>query len=102
MASNAGRTPGNALTFAVRVTPNASKSEFAGRIGDAAKVKLKAKPVDGAANKELVRFLAGFLKVSKSSISLVRGVRSRDKLVSIECRDKETKRSIEEVLKELF
>ena len=42
----------------VHVQPRAKRSEVVGRHGDAIKVRLAAPPVDGAANEELVRFLA--------------------------------------------
>jgi len=77
-----------------RVTPNANKSEIPGWTEDhrpgteglqrALRVKLKAPPVDGKANRELVVFLAGQLGLSKSAVSLCSGEKSRLKSVRIE------------------
>lgn len=68
----------------VHVQPRAKKSELAGRHGDAIKVRLQAPPVDGAANEELVRFLAESLGVARRAITIVGGLTSRRKTVEIE------------------
>jgi uncharacterized protein len=52
---------------------------IAGQHGDALKIKLTAPPVDGAANKMCVQYLAKFLKVPKSSIEIISGHTSRTK-----------------------
>jgi uncharacterized protein (TIGR00251 family) len=74
--------------LALRVSPNARKSEFAGWTADekgrpVLLVKLAAPPVDGKANEELVRFLAKELDVSKGSITLLRGASGRQKMVEL-------------------
>ena len=47
-------------------------------------MKLKAPPVEGKANRELLRFLAQELGVAKSLVSLRSGAKSRVKSVEIE------------------
>ena len=74
--------------LALRVSPNARKSEFAGWTADekgrpVLLVKLAAPPVDGKANEELVRFLSKELEVPKGSITLLRGAGGRQKMVEI-------------------
>ncbi|WP_395740801.1 DUF167 domain-containing protein [Prosthecobacter sp.] len=74
--------------LAVRVTPNAKKSEFAGWTADekgrpVLLVKLKAPPVDGKANTELIRFLADELGCAKGLITLLRGTSSRQKTLEM-------------------
>jgi uncharacterized protein (TIGR00251 family) len=49
----------------------------------ALKVALTAPPVDGAANKALLEFLAKTLGVPKSGVSLVSGQASRSKVVQV-------------------
>jgi hypothetical protein len=68
----------------VHVRPRAKRSEVAGRHGDAIKVRLAAPPVDGAANDELVRFLAEALGVPRRAVRLTAGLTSRRKTVEIE------------------
>ena len=52
--------------------------------GEAVKVRVAAAPVDGAANEELVRFLAERLGVPRSAIAIAAGDTSRRKRVLIE------------------
>lgn len=68
----------------VHVQPRARRSEVAGRYGDAIKVRLAAPPVDGAANEELVRFLAEALGVPRRAVRLTAGLTARRKTVEIE------------------
>ena len=46
-------------------------------------IRVAAKPTEGAANAELLRFLAGHLGVPGSALAIVAGHRSRRKTVSI-------------------
>ena len=48
------------------------------------RIRLKAPPVDGAANAELLRFLGRkVLGVAPSSLAIVSGASSRDKVVAV-------------------
>ncbi|HEX9166317.1 MAG TPA: DUF167 domain-containing protein [Gemmatimonadales bacterium] len=67
----------------VHVQPRASRTEVVGRHGDAIKIRLKAPPVDGAANEELLRFLAERLGTAGAAVTLIRGATSRAKTVAI-------------------
>jgi uncharacterized protein (TIGR00251 family) len=72
------------IRLRLRVQPRASRSELAGRQGDAIKVRLTAPPVNGAANEALLRFLASRLQVPLSALRLVAGGSGRSKTVSVE------------------
>ena len=67
----------------LHVQPRAARSALAGIFGDALKVRLQSPPVDGAANEELVRFLAETLNLPKSRVELVSGHASRRKTVRV-------------------
>jgi uncharacterized protein (TIGR00251 family) len=67
----------------VRVLPRASRTEVAGIQGDWVRIRLAAPPVDGAANDELLRFLAERLAVPRSGVHLVSGSTRRTKVVMI-------------------
>lgn len=69
--------------FTVHVVPRAKVTEIAGRHGDAIRIRLAAPPVDGAANAELVRFLAKRFGVPRSAVTIVRGATARRKTVAI-------------------
>ena len=53
----------------------------AGIYGDTLKIKLTAPPVDGAANKMCINFLAECLKVSRSSLEIISGHSNRVKKI---------------------
>lgn len=67
----------------VRVSPRAKASQVEGPYGDELKIRLKAPPVDGKANDELVRFLAAQLGCAKSQVRLTGGMTSRSKSLEI-------------------
>lgn len=71
------------LEILIRVVPGARKSEIAGLVGDRLRIRLRAPAVEGKANVELQRFLAGVFGVRSSAIAIVRGVHSRDKTIQI-------------------
>jgi hypothetical protein len=72
------------VILAVRVIPRAHKSAIAGRRGGAVLIRLAAPPVDGAANDALIDFLSKALQRPRRDISIVSGLKSRDKRVSID------------------
>ena len=59
------------IVLQVQVIPRAKRSEIVGVLDGALKVKLAAPPVEGAANKALVRFLAKTLSVRPSQIQIL-------------------------------
>jgi uncharacterized protein len=73
----------NAITISVRVIPRAGKPGVAGRRGDAWLVRVRASPIDGAANEELLEVLAVTLAVPKRAVSIASGDRSRQKRVRV-------------------
>ncbi|HEY6260953.1 MAG TPA: DUF167 domain-containing protein [Nitrospiraceae bacterium] len=69
--------------LSIHVQPKASTTECAGIHGDALKIRVAAPPVDGAANDELIRFLARRLSVPSSSIQIHSGASGRRKRVLV-------------------
>ncbi len=71
------------ITLRIKAQPSASRSEFAGRYGtDAIKIRLAAPAVEGAANTELIAFLAKQFKVPKRSVTIQSGTNSKIKIVA--------------------
>jgi len=77
------RYEGEDLVLMVHVQPGAKQSGFAGVHGDAVKIRLAAPPVDGRANRELCRFLAGACGVAPSAVEIISGEGARAKRVRI-------------------
>jgi uncharacterized protein len=67
----------------VYVQPRAARSEIVGEHGHALKIRLAAPPVDGAANDELVRFIARTIGIAQSQVGIAGGSTSRRKVVEI-------------------
>lgn len=73
----------NGIVLTLHVQPSAAVTEACGIHGDALKLRLAARAVEGEANKELVRFLSEFLGVPRSSVAIAHGQTGRRKLVVV-------------------
>ena len=81
--------------LSVRVTPGAKRTQIVRWQDDALMIKVAAPPVDGAANVELVRFLArDVLGVPRSAVKVVRGDKSRTKMLFIEAAKEDVERGL--------
>lgn len=77
------RTTKDGIFLELHVQPGASRSQWSGILGDAYKLRIAAKPVDGEANKEICRFLADFFQVAKSSVTITKGLTGCHKTVHV-------------------
>ncbi len=68
----------------VKVKPSSRESAVEEVADGSLLVRLKAQPVDGKANAELIALLAKHFQVSRGSITIKSGAGARIKLVSIE------------------
>ena len=83
-------------TIRVHLTPRSARDEMLGWDDDVLRARVSAPPVKGRANEALLRLLAEALGVPKSSLRIVRGQRSREKLVAVDGLDAaEVKRRLE-------
>ena len=71
------------MVLVVKLTPNASKNEIQGYCQDYVKIRVSAPPNENKANKKLLDFIRDWLSLSKSSVELVSGDKSRDKKILI-------------------
>jgi len=71
----------------IKAQPNSSKNKITGMYGDAIKINIKAPAVEGAANKELIKFLSKEFKIPKSEIK-IKGETSKQKTVILPLNDK--------------
>jgi uncharacterized protein (TIGR00251 family) len=65
------------------VVPGANRTAVVGLLGDRLKIRLAAPPERGAANRELLAFLARELKLPKTALRLAAGSQSRAKVVEV-------------------
>jgi len=68
----------------IRVHPGASKNVITGYTDGVLNIKITTRPEKGKANESLVKYLSDLLGVAKSSISIQKGITSRNKLIMIQ------------------
>ncbi len=68
----------------VRVTPGASQNEVRGFTDGVLYVKVAALPDRGKANRELIDYLSRILDINKSSLHLLKGHTSRNKVIAVD------------------
>ena len=72
------------IQFSAMIQPRASNNKICGLQGKHLKIRLTSAPVDGAANKMCINFLAKVLSVSSSQVMIVSGQQGRKKIIRIE------------------
>ena len=77
------RVVGPHVTLSLRVQPRASRNAVVGWTGDTLNIRLTAPPVEGAANAACLAFLADLLDLPQSQLEILRGARSRTKVIRI-------------------
>ena len=65
--------------LSLKVIPRASKNEIGEALGSELKLKVTAPPVDSAANRAVIEFIADKLTCAKSAVVLIRGETARHK-----------------------
>jgi uncharacterized protein (TIGR00251 family) len=69
--------------LSVKLRPRASANEIGEPLGDELRIKVNAPPVDAAANEALIKLLAGKLNCARGRVELVRGHKSRHKVLKL-------------------
>ncbi|MFH2104718.1 MAG: DUF167 domain-containing protein [Parcubacteria group bacterium] len=69
--------------YNVRVITNAKRGEVSDLGSGTLRVKLTTPPVDGKANKELIKVLAEHFGVKKRDVIIRAGLKSRNKVVEV-------------------
>ena len=77
------RSAGVEAMLAIRVQPGAQQNAVSGWIGDTVKLRVTAPPVEGAANIVCLTLLSELLNIPRSHLALIKGERSRNKVVRI-------------------
>jgi len=68
----------------VYIQPRASKTELAGMHDGVIKIRIAAPPVENAANRALIDFVAQHLGIAKRSVRVVSGDTSRKKVLELD------------------
>lgn len=68
----------------VKVKPNSKQQKIEHQLDGSLTVYLKSPPVDGKANKELIKLLSDRFDIPKSQITIKSGLSSKNKLVELD------------------
>lgn len=90
------KTRDGSIELSLYIQPGASKSRLLGEHDGALKIAIQSPPVDGKANKALIAYIAELTDISKKSIEIVRGEKSRKKCLRLHQASLET---IEEAIR---
>ncbi len=72
------------MKLRIKVKPGSKTNEIIREADGLLKVKIKAPPVEGKANKYLIEYLSEILKMPKSKIILLKGETNSFKTIEIE------------------
>ena len=71
------------LIINVYLQPGAKKNELLGLYNNALKIRLNVPPIEGRANKALIKLIAELFHVPIRQVALVRGQQSKHKVLTI-------------------
>jgi uncharacterized protein (TIGR00251 family) len=71
----------DSIHLEIKAVPSASRTEFAGSQNGKLRVRIASAPEDGKANTELCAYFAKTLGCPKKDVSLIRGEKSRIKVL---------------------
>ncbi|MDY7034257.1 MAG: DUF167 domain-containing protein [Thermodesulfobacteriota bacterium] len=77
-------TTESGVVLKVWLQPKSSRNEIKGLHGDTLRVSVTSPPIEGRANKALCDLMAKEFGVSKSQIEIIKGHKSRTKIIKID------------------
>jgi uncharacterized protein (TIGR00251 family) len=78
------RTPMPSVRLEVYIQPRASRTELAGMHGGVLKIRIAAPPVENAANRALIDFIAQHLGIAKRCVRVISGGTNRRKVLEVD------------------
>ena len=75
------------MLLRIKVKPNSKSDEVIREADGSIKVKIKAPPVEGKANKYLIEYVAARLQLPKSKVTLLKGETNHFKTLSIDAEE---------------
>jgi len=77
------RVEGDSVSFWLRVKPRSSRERLTVDSSGELRLDLHAPPTEGQANEACVEYFARLLRISRSSVGIITGEKSRRKLIRI-------------------
>ncbi|MBS1685370.1 MAG: DUF167 domain-containing protein [Bacteroidetes bacterium] len=75
------------MLLRIKVKPNARMDEISREADGTLRVKIKAPPVEGKANKYLSEYIAGRLGIAPSRVTLLKGAGTSHKTLNIDAEE---------------
>ena len=75
------------MLIKAKIFPNAGKREIIKKSDDAFEIKVKSKPEAGKATAEARKILSNFFQISETSVKLIKGAKSRNKIFQVKLDD---------------
>lgn len=72
------------MVIRIKVKPGSKTDELVTEADGTLKVKIRAQPIEGKANKYLLEYLAGVLGIPKSKVTLLKGETNSFKTLEID------------------
>jgi uncharacterized protein (TIGR00251 family) len=92
---------GKGVLLRIKVQPGAQRNEFAGNESGELKIRIAAPPREGEANRECMRFVAKAFGIAKSDVEIVRGAKSRHKVLLLRGVAKSVEHDLRSAIKDL-
>lgn len=80
---------GDTAAISVRLKPGSKRDSIEIKDDRTVAISITSRPVEGKANEHLIKLLSRILHISKSSCSIIRGSKSRNKVIAIQGFDRE-------------
>jgi uncharacterized protein (TIGR00251 family) len=87
------------MLLRIKVKPNSKTDEIIREADGSLKVKIRAQPVEGKANKYLLDYLAKVLDLPKSNVSLLKGESNLFKTVEINAEERYVTNALNNVIR---
>lgn len=82
------------MTLLLSVQPRAKKTRIVGLHDGRLKIAVKSPPVDGKANREVLKFLAGLFGLAPRDLSVKSGGQFRQKVIIVTCDNPDLVKSV--------
>jgi len=80
------------MILRLHVKPNSKTDSITVDDGGNIRVRIRALPIDGKANKYLLEYLAEVFRLPKSKIEIIKGFNSPHKVIELHCADDHVKK----------
>lgn len=88
------------VVLKIRIAPNSAKNQIV-LSEDLVKLKITAQPIENKANKAVVEYLSKLFKIPKTSISIIKGDTSKDKILLLKTNDLSKIENIKTILSDV-